>query len=190
MNSDPVIDERAGSAVWVTDWRFFQGSGVRQAEIVPFKLDLNTGALLNGIVMGQPAVLLTQQYPLSEVSEPIMPEGVFSADGAFFTIPLLSDDGMGNLRTTVLSCSTAFGNCEGAARRWTSPTFFGMLRAVVPFSQGNIYAAIGPTRRVLPQRAAGHGDEPGRAAAAAVRQPGGGGRAAGRGRGLLRADRA
>lgn len=142
VNSNPVIDDGAGSAVWVTDWRF--DIGTRRADIVPLKLDLNTGALLNGVINGQPAVLLSQQYPVSELSEPIMPEGVFNADGTVFTLPLLSYDASNTIRTTVLACATAFGNCEGTSRRWTSPTFNGVIRLVVPYSASGIVAAVGP----------------------------------------------
>ena len=143
MNSNPVIDDGAGQAVWISEWRYDMGS--KRATIVPFKLDLRNGALLNGVAAspndGQPPVILDQQYPMDITSEPILPEGVFSADGTFFTVPAMTLDGA---HTTVLSCSTAYGLCEGVARRWTSPTFDGRLSAVVPFSQGNIYSVIGP----------------------------------------------
>lgn len=142
MNSTPVIDDGAGASVWVTRWMF--DIGTKRADIVPWRYNLNTGQLLNGVVNGLPAVILSQQYPLTSASEPIMPEGVFSPDGLFFTLPILSYDMAGNIRTTVISCSTAFGVCEGMARRWTSPTFAGVLRAVVPYSNGNIYAVVGP----------------------------------------------
>jgi hypothetical protein len=139
MNSTPVIDDGAGLAVWISEWRFDLGS--RRATIVPFKLDLRTGVLLNGVVNGSPAVLLDQAYPMDITSEPITPEGIFNANGSFFTLPAISLDAR---TTTVLSCSTSLGQCEGAARRWSSTQFPGILRAVVPFSQGNILAVIGP----------------------------------------------
>ena len=125
--------------VWVTRWVF--DIGTKRADIVPWKYDLNTGQVLNGVVNGLPAVILSQQYPVNSASEPIMPEGVFSADGAFFTLPVISLDAQ---TTTVISCSTAFGLCEGSARRWSSTQFPGILRAIVPFSAGNIYAVVGP----------------------------------------------
>ncbi len=141
MNSTPVIDDGAGGAVWVTRWVFDIGTKI--ADIVPYKYNLNTGQILNGIVNGLPAVLYRQQYPVNSASQPIMPEGVFSADGAFFTLPVISLDAQ---TTTVVSCSTTTGGCEtdATARRWTSTQFPGILRAIVPFSQGNIYAIIGP----------------------------------------------
>ncbi len=139
MNSDPVIDDGSGAAVWVSEWRFDVGSKI--ATIVPFKLDLLNGALLNGVVNGQPAVIVEQQHPLDAASQPIMPEGFFTSDGAFFTMPFIAL----NAQTSVIySCATAFGQCEGAARRWSSVPFPGILRKVVPYSLGNIYAAIGP----------------------------------------------
>ncbi len=141
MNSNPVIDDGAGSSVWITDWRFDVGS--KRGTIIPFQLDLNTGNLRNGVpaLMGQPAAIIDQQYPLDPTSMPIIPEGVFNADGTFFTVPAIALDAQ---TTTILSCSTSQGLCEGAARRWSSTQFPGILRAVVPFSQGNIYAIIGP----------------------------------------------
>lgn len=141
MNSDPVIDDGAGSSVWITDWRFDVGS--KRGTIIPFKLDLRNGTLLNGVAAlnGQPAAIIDQQYPLDPTSMPIMPEGVFNADGSFFTVPAIALDA---LSTTILSCSTGLGLCEGAARRWSSTQFPGILRAVVPFSQGNVHAIIGP----------------------------------------------
>lgn len=141
MNSDPVIDDGAGAAVWITDWRFDVGS--KKGTIIPFKLDLLNGTLLNGVAAlnGQPAAIIDQQYPLDPTSMPIVPEGVFNADGSFFTVPAIALDAQ---TTTILSCSTGLGLCEGAARRWSSTQFPGILRAVVPFSQGNIHAVIGP----------------------------------------------
>ena len=139
MNSDPVIDDGAGASVWISEWRFDPGSKV--AVIVPFQLDLYTGQLRNGVVSGQPAIIIEQQHPMDVTSQPIIPEGVFTADGAFFTFPVISNNAQSS---TIISCSTAFGLCEGAARRWTSTPFPGILRKVVPYSQGNIYAAIGP----------------------------------------------
>ncbi len=141
MNSTPVIDDGAGGAVWVTRWVFDLGTKI--ADIVPYKYNLNTGQILNGVVNGLPAVLYRQQYPINSASQPIMPEGVFSADGAFFTLPVISLDAR---TTTVVSCSTTTGGCEtdATARRWTSTQFTGILRAIVPYSQGNIYAVVGP----------------------------------------------
>lgn len=142
MNSTPVVDDGVGQAVWVSRWEF--NVGTRKAGIVPYKHSLANGSILNGVVNGVPAVILTQQYPNSAVSEPLMPEGVFSATGDTFTIPAYSYDTDNNIRTTVLSCSTSGGLCEGAARRWTSANFLAGIRLIVPYSSGNIFAAIGP----------------------------------------------
>jgi hypothetical protein len=127
--------------VWITDWRFDVGS--KKGTIIPFKLDLRTGTLLNGqpSLMGQPAAIIDQQYPLDPTSMPIMPEGVFNSDGSFFTVPAIALDAQ---TTTILSCSTGPSLCEGASRRWSSTQFPGILRAIVPFSQGNVHAVIGP----------------------------------------------
>lgn len=144
LNADPLVDDGAGQALWVSRWEFHIGTKI--ANIVPYRFDLTTGQLTNGnaACMNFPCVLLQQQYPLDDTSEPIMPVGFFSPTGDTFTIPLLSYAIDNSLQTTVVSCATAFGNCQGAARRWSSPTFGGMLRLVVPFSANNIYAAVGP----------------------------------------------
>lgn len=144
LNADPLVDDSGGQAIWVSRWEFDIGTKI--ANIVPYRFDLTTGALTNGnaACMNFPCVLLQQQYPLDVTSEPIMPEGFFSATGDTFTIPLLSYATDNSLQTTVVSCATAFGNCQGTSRRWSSPTFSGMLRLVLPFSANNIYAAIGP----------------------------------------------
>ena len=46
----------------------------------------------------------------------------------------------------LISCSTSGGLCDGASasRRWTSVPFPGIMRAIVPYSQNNVYAVIGP----------------------------------------------
>ena len=141
MNSTPLVDDGAGNSVWVSRWQF--DVGTKRADIVPWQYDLNTGAVRNGVVNGLPAVMYTQQYPNNEASQPIMPEGVFSADGAFFTLPVIS---LSAQSTVIISCATGPGLCEqGAmARHWTTNPFPGILRAVVPYSNGNLYAAIGP----------------------------------------------
>ncbi len=139
MNSTPLIDDGAGNSVWVTRWMF--DLGTKRADIIPWQYDLNTGAVRNGVVNGLPAVIYTQQYPVTETSMPIMPEGVFSADGAFFTFPVIS---LSARSSVIVSCSTGPGLCAGNAQHWITNPFDGILRAVVPFSNGNLYAAIGP----------------------------------------------
>lgn len=144
LNSDPLVDDGAGQAIWVSRWEFSIGTKI--ANIVPYRFDISSGQFTNGnAACGNfPCVMLQQQYPLDDTSEPIMPVGFFSPTGDTFTIPLLSYATDNSLQTTVVSCASALGNCQGAARRWSSPTFPGMLRLVVPFSANNIYAAIGP----------------------------------------------
>lgn len=139
MNSNPLIDDGAGNSVWVTRWLF--DIGTKRADIIPWQYDLNNGTVRNGVVNGLPAVIYTQQYPNNEASQPIMPEGVFSADGAFFTFPVIS---LSAQSSVIVSCSTGPGLCAGSAQHWITNPFPGILRAVVPFSNGNLYAAIGP----------------------------------------------
>ncbi len=139
VNSNPIVDDGAGMAVWASEWIYDSGS--HKADILALKFDLNTGEILSQ------NVILTQQYPLSAGSLPITPEGVFSSDGAFFTFPLLAYDPQLNVTSTVVSCATsALEKCEGTARRWTSPPLPGMIRLVLPFSQGNLFAAAGSTQ--------------------------------------------
>ncbi|MFT3707477.1 MAG: hypothetical protein QM817_07390 [Archangium sp.] len=144
LNADPLVDDGAGQAIWMSRWEYNFGAMVKVASIVPYKYDLGNGQLTNGVVNGNPAVLLQQQYPMDSTSMPIMPVGFFSPTGDQFTIPLLSYANDNTLQTTVVSCATAFGLCQGTARRWSSATFPGMIRLVVPYSANNIYAAIGP----------------------------------------------
>ncbi len=145
MNSTPVVDEGLGRAVWVSRWEF--DPGTRKAQIVPYKYNLDTGQLLNGLPVcaNQPCSLLSQQYPTSDISEPIMQEGFFSENGDTFIIPAYSVSTSNQIQTTILNCSTVSGAiCEGTSARWSSPVFTGSLRLVVPFSSNNMYAAIGP----------------------------------------------
>lgn len=142
LNADPHIDDGSGQSVWISRWEYDMGTKI--ANIVPYRFNLANGMLTNGVVNGVPAVLLQQQYPLTEVSMPIIPQGFFNPTGETFTIPILTFSQDNTLQTTIISCSTAFGLCEGQARRWTSPTFAGMIRLAVPFSAGNLIAAVGP----------------------------------------------
>lgn len=151
VNADPLVDEVA-NVVWISCWEFNMGSGMRYADIVPHKFKLTddgqlpaAGTLLNAIMNGAPAVLLRQQYPLNEISEPIIPQGFFSVDGRTFVFPSYLVDTQQITNTVILSCSTDPGLCEGSTqRRWATVNIPGMLRMVVPYSSGNIYAAIGP----------------------------------------------
>lgn len=144
MSADPLIDDGGTTpSVWVMRWLF--DLGTHKADLVPWQHNLNNGQLLNGVqsLGNLPAVLITQQFPLDETSQPIVPQGVFSSDGRFYTVPFISLDGQ---TSTILSCSTApsSGLCEGTSRRWTSPILSGYFRLVVPFSQGNLVAVVSP----------------------------------------------
>lgn len=144
MSADPLIDDGGTTpSVWVMRWLF--DTGTKKADLVPWQHDLNNGQLLNGVqqIGGVPAVMLTQQFPLDETSQPIVPQGVFSPDGRFYTVPLISLSGQ---TSTIIACSTApsSGLCEGSSRRWTSPLLSGYFRLVVPFSQGNLVAVVSP----------------------------------------------
>lgn len=142
MNADPLVDDGPGQAVWISRWEF--NIGTKIANIVPYRHDLRTGQVTNGVVNGVPGVLLQQQYPVSDVSEPIVPNGFFGANGATFTIPLLSFSLDGTIQSTIISCATSGQVCDQSNRRWTSPTFDGQIRLAVPFSNGNLVGAVGP----------------------------------------------
>lgn len=144
MSADPLIDDGGTTpSVWVMRWLY--DLGTHKADLVPWQHNLNNGQLLNGVqsLGNVPAVMLSQQFPLDSTSQPIVPQGVFSPDGRFYTVPLISLDGQ---TSTITACSTAPSNglCEGTSRRWTSPLLSGYFRLVVPFSQGNLVAVVSP----------------------------------------------
>lgn len=144
MNAEPIVDDgNTAGAVWISSFQYMSTGAVNVGNIVPLKFDLRNGALLNGIVGGQPAVLLSQEY--AQINVPIIPEGAFNADGSLYYVGLLSQDQFGIMHTTVMACATATGNCAvGSGRRWTSRTFDGVVHVIVPFAGGNSIAAIGP----------------------------------------------
>lgn len=143
MNSTPVIDEGTNS-VWFSMWAFIPGT-MRKSQTSAFKLNYNTGQLLNPFPGGSdPGVLYEQIHSQSDIDIPLMPEGVFNSDGSLFTMPLMSYTNGVVISTTIVHCPTSGIVCTPQTRRWASQTFPTMLRAVVPFSQGNYLAAIGP----------------------------------------------
>ncbi|MFZ5445651.1 MAG: hypothetical protein ACOZQL_37005 [Myxococcota bacterium] len=145
VNADPLVDEGLGSSVWVMAWIFNMGAGNRYADFVPYQYDLNTGALRNAVVNNEPAPIMRQQYPLNELSEPIIPQGFFTANGSTFVFPSYLTDTQQITNTVILSCSTGPTLCEvGGGRRWATRNLPGMLRMVTPFSNGNRYAVVGP----------------------------------------------
>jgi hypothetical protein len=142
MNSNPVIDEGLGQAVWASAWQF--DIGTRRAAIVAYKFNLTNGQVVNNLPGLGPPILLEQQYPLDATSQPLIPYGVFSTSGDNFTMPIFTYNTNNEPSATIISCATAGGNCEQGARRWTTRTFTGIIRQLVPYSNGNIIAAIGP----------------------------------------------
>lgn len=144
VNADPLVDEGLGSSIWVMAWIFNAAQGARYADFVPYQFDLATRTLRNAVTNNQPVVMIRQQYPLNEVSEPIIPQGFFAANGSTFIFPSYLTDTQQITQTVILSCSTGPGLCEGTARRWNTPNIPGMMRMVTPFSNGNRYAVVGP----------------------------------------------
>jgi len=142
MNGDPVVD-LGNQVIWVPSWVDSVGS-TRVGRLYVYKLDLLTGALLNPVIAGgAPPVVFQQTF--DAINTPIVPEVVFSADGTIIYAPLLSISAQNTLQTTILACSTLTEGCQGASRKWaTAQPFDRQLTNVIPFSHGNLLAAIGP----------------------------------------------
>ncbi|PZR17633.1 MAG: hypothetical protein DI536_04800 [Archangium gephyra] len=141
MNSTPIIDEGA-NVVMFSQW--YDEIGTTKSQTLVFKLNYLTGALLNPYPGSQqPPVLYQQMHSSDPIDVKIKPEGTFNANGSLFTLPLMSNAG-GVLSTTIVSCPTDGPLCGPGNMRWSSPTLPTRLAQVVPFSQGNILAAIGP----------------------------------------------
>lgn len=143
MNSTPVVNSGSG-VVWFSSWYFVMGTP-RVSQTILFKLDLNTGALLNPIPGGQaPSVTFQQTHSQAEIDIPLMPEGTFNVDGSLFMMPLHSYTNGQVISTTVVSCPTTGELCSmPQSRRWTSQTFTTSLGSVV-LSKGGYVAAVGP----------------------------------------------
>jgi hypothetical protein len=142
VNATPVFDS-ANRVVWVATWQFNMGAFT--GDVVTWKLDLDTHALLNGVGSTLTPPIVLRQVFAQTVNTPIMPQGFFRADGELIYLPLLSVDTTGIARTTIVACSSyALCDANTAARRWSSRTFDGVLNVVLPFSKGNYLAAIGP----------------------------------------------
>lgn len=143
VNSTPVVDLGNNVAV-LTTWQYDMGTA--KGRIVVFKYNYLTGALTNGVGISQgPPVVFEQSFP-GGGNEPITPNAALNANGSIVVLPMLSVDVSGTVRTTVLACSTSpvGSQCTNADRQWTGRTFDGVVNTVVPFSAGNIYAAVGP----------------------------------------------
>jgi hypothetical protein len=142
MNADPVIDV-GNRVVWVSSWIYNLGSTA--GDIVISKYNLDTAALLNGVNGGGAPVLIHQVFDV--VNTPLQdhgPQGAFNSNGSLYYAPLLSKDVSGVIHTSILGCATV-GSCDGAGRKFvTSPPFDGVVNLVMPFSAGNLLAAIGP----------------------------------------------
>lgn len=142
VNSTPVVSE-GDNSVTLSTWQFDIGNSI--GKIVVFKYNYLTGALMNGVGTSQgPPVIFQQDFPPG--NQPIQPYAAFNRDGSLIVLPLMSIDVSGTVRTTILACSTSpvGSQCTGADRRWTAPTFDGVVNLVVPFSAGNYFAAVGP----------------------------------------------
>jgi hypothetical protein len=142
VNSTPVINP-ADNTVLLSTWQFDMGAS--EGKIVVFKYNYATGALMNGVGVGQgPPIVFKQSFPPG--NQPIQPSAAFNRDGSLIMLPLLSVDTSGIVRTTVLACSTSpvGSQCTGSDRRWTGRTFDGVVNVVLPFNGGNTFAAIGP----------------------------------------------
>ncbi len=134
MNADPVLDV-SGGAVWSAAWQF--DTGARTGDVVVFKHNLTDGSLINGA----PRVI-HQTYD-SSINSPIMPQVTLSADGAILYAPLLTVASDSTLQTSIQACSTAVELCTGTARKWTT-LVKAEVQLVVPYSKGNLLAALGP----------------------------------------------
>jgi hypothetical protein len=135
-NASPIIDV-AADTIYLSLFRF--NIGTRDGEVVVYKYRFSTGVLLN-----DPGTLIVRQkYPPNE--EPIMPMGFFSNNGSqyYLALPAL-DTTTGKQNTFVFACTTSTDGCQGAARKWTSPLFPGVLTTLTPFSGGTYVAASGP----------------------------------------------
>jgi hypothetical protein len=145
MNGDPVIDVQNG-AVWVPSWLYeAANSGGAVGSFQVYKLSLANGALLNPVAAGGgPPVVFQQTY--SDIINPaIVPNVLLSADGTILYAPLLSISAENTLQTTILACSTLTEGCQGTSRKWaTTQPFDRQLTHVIPFSHGNLLAAVGP----------------------------------------------
>lgn len=144
-NATPIFDFGM-RIVWLATWQLQNQAGGRRGDVVTWKLNLDTGALLNGLGPGgvSPPIILSQDFGQT-VNKPIQPQCYFNADGTLIFIPAINTDLAGVVHTTVIACSTA-AMCDAStpARYWTSETFDGIVNLVIPFSKGNLLAAVGP----------------------------------------------
>jgi len=117
--------------------------GSTDGRLSVYKLDLLTGALLNSDAMGGPPVVFQQTF--EAINTPIAPEVVLSPDGTIIYAPILSISAQNTVQTIIVACSTQVSGCQGAARKWaTAQPFDRQLTNVIPFSHGNLLAAVGP----------------------------------------------
>ncbi|MBL8917430.1 MAG: hypothetical protein JNJ54_01100 [Myxococcaceae bacterium] len=136
FNADPVVD--VGSRrVYTSSWQKALQSTTGLIAVLVYSYD--TGDLVNA----PPPAILTFSFP-NVLNRPIVPNGAFKEDGTVYYAPLISIDNAGNVSTTTLACATNTSGCQGAARRWTGPTWRGELTTIVPFSRGNFVAVVGP----------------------------------------------
>ncbi|MEW5740996.1 MAG: hypothetical protein AB1938_18895 [Myxococcota bacterium] len=142
VNSTPVVSE-GDNTVSLATWQY--NVGTYQGDIVVFKYNFLTGALVNGVGPGMgPPVIYRQTFPM--LNQPITPYVTLNRDGSIVVMPFFTVDTSGTVRTTIIACSTTpvGSQCTGQDRRWTAPTFNGVVNLVLPFSAGNYFAAVGP----------------------------------------------
>lgn len=140
--STPVVNE-SENVVIIATWQFHEGT--KDGDIVIFKFDAQTGALVNGVPpVGGPPAIFSQKFP--QLNKPIPPAAALNRDGTLIVLAVISAAVDGLVRTTVLSCSTQpkFGGCLNSDRRWASEPFDGVLNLVVPMDTSNTFAAAGP----------------------------------------------
>ncbi|MBL9037479.1 MAG: hypothetical protein JNG84_03085 [Archangium sp.] len=137
MNASPVVDLGSG-AVFASSWKYNLGTG--DADFVVFRLGYADGVVLNAVNNEVPVVFKQSHAP---GVQPLPPETAFSASGSLLFLALQATDAAQQVTTSVLACSTSGALCQGSARRWTSPSFPGLLTTVVPFSNDAFVAVAG-----------------------------------------------
>lgn len=144
MNSTPLVDDEGmNRTVWFSQW--FDEIGTNKSQTVVYKMDLLTGQLLNPLGMTQnPSVLFQQTHSNAEIDIKLRPEGTFNSDGSLYMLPLNSYTNGGVISTTIVSCPTTGALCSPSSNRWYSQTFPTRLAAIIPFSEGNLIAVLGP----------------------------------------------
>jgi hypothetical protein len=144
MGADPVIDV-GNQVVWVEAWKLSADNSV--GDVVAYRFDLN-GNLLNGAT---PTPILEQTFS-GGVNTSFEPVTAFNADGSLLFIATVSSGIGGAPQSAIAACSTSGGTCQSGGQsnaRWIAGPFPGEITALVPFSAGNLLAAVGPHLAVV-----------------------------------------